>query len=166
MFRGHLKIILLKALAEKESSGYDLMRRLQEKLGCKPSPGSLYPVLDEFASQGLVSSKEEGKSKVYALTAKGKTELKTLEQKRGEALHAMASNLKMWGMLSGEDVSFQLSIFERLEKDEPPFGDLSKEMYDLKEAIGPIAGLKDEATRKSVKAILRTAINDLRKALR
>jgi DNA-binding PadR family transcriptional regulator len=163
MFRGHLKLIILKALAERDSSGYDLMKRLQEKLGCKPSPGSLYPLLDELAAQDLVSSHEAGKSKVYAITAKGKAELKAMQQRKGEILQAMQSNLRMWGMLSGDDVSFQLGIFERLARDEAPFGELSKDMWDLKQALGEAHKVIDPVRRKEIKKVLNDAARRLRR---
>lgn len=162
MFRGHLKIILLRTLAEKKSSGYELMKRLQEKIGCKPSPGSLYPLLDELASHDLVSSQEKGKSKIYSITSKGKAELTTLEQKRNEILQTMASNMKMWGVISGEDVSFQLGIFERLSKGELPFGDLSQEMCELKDTMATFQRA-DSQTRKTVKRVLQATTKQLKK---
>jgi len=166
MFRGHLKIIILKALAESRSSGYGLMKRLQEQVGCKPSPGSLYPLLDELASRGLVSSQARGKSKVYAITAKGKTELRAMEGKRAEIFQAMQRNIRMWGVLSGEDVSFQLGLFERLSRGELPFGDLSREMLELKDTLAMIHRVHDPARRTAIRRVLRETTIRLRRAVR
>ncbi len=166
MFRGHLKIILLRTLAGKESSGYELMKHLQQTLGCKPSPGSLYPLLDELASQRLVSSSTVGKSKVYAITAQGKAELAALQKKRQEILQAMQNNIRMWGMLSGEDVSFQLGIFERLARGKLPFMELSSEMGELKDLLGSVHKLEDRAKRKRLRKILQRTNHQLRGLLK
>lgn len=40
--------------------------------GWRPSPGSVYPLLDEMSQEGLVQKKEDGR---YELTEKGKQEL-------------------------------------------------------------------------------------------
>jgi DNA-binding PadR family transcriptional regulator len=76
-----LKFIVLALLAVKPSHGYELSKAIEEvTLGTlKASPGSLYPVLRELSSEGLVEEKVEVEGgrlrKVYTLTEKGWDEL-------------------------------------------------------------------------------------------
>jgi DNA-binding PadR family transcriptional regulator len=74
--RGGVRDLLLAALVEGPAHGYELMRRLQERSGgrWRPSPGSVYPLLQLFADQGLVAvSGAEGR-KVFELTAVGRAQ--------------------------------------------------------------------------------------------
>ena len=57
MLRGFLKIVVLKALAESPKSGYSLMKFIEERVGSKPSSGSMYPLLDSLKTEGLVEAK-------------------------------------------------------------------------------------------------------------
>ncbi len=81
--RGYLKFFVLKQLLKKPSTGYSIAKELQTNYGLKPSPGSLYPLLAQLKSQGLISIKEKTKSKkVYAITSKGKAVLAKIEKER------------------------------------------------------------------------------------
>ncbi len=163
MFHGHLKIILLKAIAKKACSGYDLMKSIEQAIGSKPSPGSVYPLLDELASRDFVSSQIKGKSKVYTITPDGKAELKLLQQKRDEILESMKSNLKMWGMISGEDVSSHIAMFESLSRDELPFQGMSQEICTFKDILGKICMMHDAGKRKKARRVVQEAIKKMQR---
>ena len=51
MLRGFLRIVVLKALAESPKSGYALMKYIEERIGSKPSSGSMYPLLDKLKTE-------------------------------------------------------------------------------------------------------------------
>lgn len=53
--------------------GYQIMQELQERSrgAWQPSPGSIYPKLQQLTDEGLVSSSEEDGRKVFALTEAG-----------------------------------------------------------------------------------------------
>ena len=76
-----LKFIVLTLLAVKPSHGYELSKAIEEvTLGTlKAGPGSLYPVLRELSSEGLIEERVEVEAgrlrKVYRLTEKGWEEL-------------------------------------------------------------------------------------------
>ncbi|MGC9385283.1 MAG: PadR family transcriptional regulator, partial [Kosmotogaceae bacterium] len=58
MIRGHLKVMVLKGLSEKRMTGYSLMKYIDEKIGVKPSPGSMYPLLKDLEKEDLIRSKK------------------------------------------------------------------------------------------------------------
>ncbi len=81
-----IKFFIMTLLAIKPSHGYEILRRIEEVTGgiIKVSPGSLYPLLKEMLSEGLVEEEtiiEGGRiRKVYRLTDKGyKEAAKSLE---------------------------------------------------------------------------------------
>lgn len=96
--KGYLKFFVLKQLLKKPSTGYSIAKELQTNYGLKPSPGSLYPLLAQLKSQGLISIKEKEKTKskkVYVITSKGRAVLAKIEKEkekiidRVKAIHAM-----------------------------------------------------------------------------
>jgi len=72
--RGEVRDLLLAALLEGPAHGYELMRRLEEGSGgrWRPSPGSVYPLLQLFVDQGLVEGLEVEGRKVFKLTDAGR----------------------------------------------------------------------------------------------
>lgn len=74
--RGEVRDLLLAALVEGPAHGYELMRRLEERSGgrWRPSPGSVYPLLQLFADQGLVAVRDMAGRKVFELTDAGRAQ--------------------------------------------------------------------------------------------
>ena len=74
--RGEVRDLLLAALLDGPAHGYELMRRLEEKAGgrWRPSPGSVYPLLQLLEDQGLARGQEEEGRKVYELTREGQAQ--------------------------------------------------------------------------------------------
>jgi DNA-binding PadR family transcriptional regulator len=75
--RGEVRDLLLAALLEGPSHGYELMRWLEERSGgrWRPSPGSVYPLLQLFEDEGLAEGREQGGGrKVFALTEAGRAQ--------------------------------------------------------------------------------------------
>lgn len=62
-------------LSQKSRHGYEIMSEVEERIGKKPSTGQIYPLLEDFEKNGLVSSKKkkvDGRTrKVYKLTEEG-----------------------------------------------------------------------------------------------
>lgn len=79
MRMGLTKLFMLHALAEGPAHGYALARRTEElsASACKPTAGTIYPVLQEWEREGLVVSFDQvvqGRArKVYTLTAAGRS---------------------------------------------------------------------------------------------
>ncbi len=64
---------LLRCLKEGEMHGLQMIHRLKKVTSgaWEPSPGSVYPVLQEFEKQGIIKRRDEGRSVFYSLTPKG-----------------------------------------------------------------------------------------------
>jgi len=72
--RGEVRNLLLAALLDGPAHGYELMSWLEDRSGgrWRPSPGSVYPLLQLFEDEGLATGHEQGGRKVFALTEAGR----------------------------------------------------------------------------------------------
>lgn len=72
--RGDLEPIILNLLHEKPMHGYEIIRTLEERSHgfWRPSPGSVYPILQFLEEQDLVVSSEQNGKKTYTITTQGK----------------------------------------------------------------------------------------------
>jgi DNA-binding PadR family transcriptional regulator len=73
--RGDIRTAILALLAEQPMHGYQIIQELTERTGgvWQPSPGSVYPTLQQLEDEDLVreTASESGK-RVYALTEPGR----------------------------------------------------------------------------------------------
>ena len=163
MLRGFLKIVVLKALGESSKSGYSLMKYVEEKVGSKPSSGSMYPLLDALKADGLVEAKGVGRSTEYKLTITGKHKLETIEEKRNECLESMLEGMKMMSALTGEDMHFPMAMIESVRKGEMPFKEVNPEWDNLRNQMFVMwksGQLKKNAPK--VRKILSTTFKELK----
>jgi DNA-binding PadR family transcriptional regulator len=74
MRRGMVPDLVLAALLDGPAHGYELMDRLESSSGgsWRPSPGSIYPLLQMFEDKGLVESRESEGRRVFSLTDAGR----------------------------------------------------------------------------------------------
>lgn len=72
--RGSIRLLVLSALTERPMHGYEIIGVLEERSGgrWRPSAGSVYPTLQSFEDEGLVTSEEVEGKRVYALTEAGR----------------------------------------------------------------------------------------------
>jgi DNA-binding PadR family transcriptional regulator len=87
---GDLKLVILKLLSEEPSYGYQLMKKMEQRLsgGYSPSPGVIYPTLTLLEEEGLASVwTSADNKKVYTVTPAGLEYLKA-NQERVEELFA------------------------------------------------------------------------------
>jgi DNA-binding PadR family transcriptional regulator len=91
--RGDVRIAVLALLAEEPMHGYQIMTELTERSGgiWRPSPGSIYPLLQQLADEGLVTGDHEGDRKVFRLTPAGQA-----------AAAEQASTMPIWERVAGE----------------------------------------------------------------
>jgi len=73
-----VKLMVLRSLVDKPKHGYEIMKDL-EVCGCRPSPGSVYPVLKSLENEGIILKKISGRKKVYTITAAAKKMIKTAQ---------------------------------------------------------------------------------------
>jgi DNA-binding PadR family transcriptional regulator len=77
------KFFVLSVLHQKPMHGYEVVQAVERTTGgcCSPTEGTVYPVLNEFAAGGYLSSHIEAvqgrERKVYSLTDKGREAFQT-----------------------------------------------------------------------------------------
>jgi DNA-binding PadR family transcriptional regulator len=72
--RGDVRAGILALLAEAPRNGYQIMQELEERSRgmWRPSPGSVYPALQQLEDEGLVRAEEAGGGRTFHLTDKGR----------------------------------------------------------------------------------------------
>lgn len=72
--RGAVRAAILHLLAEEPMHGYQIMQELSERTDgvWRPSPGSIYPTLQQLADQDLIRAEDAEGKKVYHLTETGR----------------------------------------------------------------------------------------------
>jgi DNA-binding PadR family transcriptional regulator len=92
--RGDVRAALLVLLDEEPRNGYGLMQEIESRSGgvWRPSPGSVYPALQQLEDEGLVRAGEAGGRRQFELTDEGR---KYVEENRD----ALA---EPWAEVAGE----------------------------------------------------------------
>src|SRR5690349_20958471 len=74
--RGDIRAAILALLAEQPMHGYQIIREIGERSegAWAPSPGSVYPTLQQLTDEGLVRSDETDGKRVYELTDEGRAQ--------------------------------------------------------------------------------------------
>ena len=74
--RGDVRLAILGLLAEGPQNGYAIIKTIAERTGgaWKPSPGSVYPTLQQLVDEDLVVSTGDGRKTLFELTDAGKAE--------------------------------------------------------------------------------------------
>ncbi|HSI92935.1 MAG TPA: PadR family transcriptional regulator [Jiangellaceae bacterium] len=72
--RGDIRAAILAVLAERSANGYQIIQEIAERSDgvWKPSPGSIYPTLQQLEDEGLVRADEQGGRRVFHLTDAGR----------------------------------------------------------------------------------------------
>jgi DNA-binding PadR family transcriptional regulator len=75
--RGDVRLALLLLLGEEPRNGYQLMQTIEERSDgrWRPSPGSVYPTLQQLQDEGLVTVSEEDGRRTFSLTDAGRAEV-------------------------------------------------------------------------------------------
>lgn len=75
--RGDVRTAVLQLLAEEPMHGYQLMQAIADRTGGRwaPSPGTIYPTLNQLADEGLVVTTTESGRKLATLTDEGRVHL-------------------------------------------------------------------------------------------
>ena len=72
--RGDVRAAILSLLSESPSNGYGLIKAIAEKTGgsWRPSPGSVYPTLQQLVDEELIISTGDGRRTEFELTETGR----------------------------------------------------------------------------------------------
>ncbi len=102
------KYFILAELSRKETHGYELMANLGVRMGKKPSPSQVYPVLKQLKGLGYVEIRTEKNrgAKYYRLTPSGR-KMFNLLKKRFELMmrSAMRESIKVCNHCGCEMIS-------------------------------------------------------------
>src|SRR2546428_5135163 len=73
MRRGWLRPWVISMIARSPKNGAEIIDEIEKMSwgGWRPSPGSIYPLLDQMVQEGAIRKREDGR---YELTDKGKDE--------------------------------------------------------------------------------------------
>jgi DNA-binding PadR family transcriptional regulator len=130
-------------LNEEPRNGYQIMQEVEERSDgvWRPSPGSVYPALQQLEDEGLIRSQELEGRKLFQLTDEGRAYV----QERGEDKPAP------WEQMSG-DVSDQMR-------------ELGKLMREVGFAFAQVMKTGSEAQIGEARKVLSTARKDLYRIL-
>jgi DNA-binding PadR family transcriptional regulator len=72
--KGDVRSAILSLLSEAPTNGYGLIKAIHAKTegAWRPSPGSVYPTLQQLVDEGLIAPTSEGARAEYALTDEGR----------------------------------------------------------------------------------------------
>jgi len=72
--RGDVRAAILALLREGPRNGYQIMSEIEERSGgaWRPSPGAVYPALQQLADEGQVEAEESGGRRTFSLTDAGR----------------------------------------------------------------------------------------------
>ncbi len=72
--RGDVRAAALALLSEQPQNGYQIIQQIAERSGgvWRPSPGSVYPALQQLEDEGLIRSVERGGRRSFELTDAGR----------------------------------------------------------------------------------------------
>jgi DNA-binding PadR family transcriptional regulator len=112
--RGLLRPWILNLLSRTPKNGAEIMDDIERMSwgGWRPSPGSIYPLLDEMTKDGLINKRDDGR---YEITEKGKSES---EWTFGMPFFGNPPPHGVEQMLS--EINGYVSYFEDLSRSDPP----------------------------------------------
>ncbi|SEG10298.1 Transcriptional regulator PadR-like family protein [Thermomonospora echinospora] len=72
--KGNIRAAILALLAEEPRNGYQIIQQIDQRSGgaWKPSPGAVYPALQQLADEGLIRVEEGQGRKTCSLTDEGR----------------------------------------------------------------------------------------------
>jgi DNA-binding PadR family transcriptional regulator len=93
--RGDVRAALLVLLEEEPRNGYQLMQEIEQRSdgAWRPSPGSVYPALQQLEDEGLVRVEETEGHKAYALTDEGRAHVESHRDQLGAPWDAVKGDM-------------------------------------------------------------------------
>jgi DNA-binding PadR family transcriptional regulator len=95
--RGDIRTAALLLLAEEPRNGYQIMQEVEERSdgAWRPSPGSVYPALQQLEDEGLIRSSQGGggTGKVFELTDAGQAHVQERDSEAPAPWEQMSSDV-------------------------------------------------------------------------
>ncbi|MFT4028564.1 MAG: PadR family transcriptional regulator [Protaetiibacter sp.] len=104
--RGDIRAVILSVLGEGPSNGYSIIKTIAERTNgsWRPSPGSVYPTLQQLVDEELIEATGEGRRTEYALTEAGRAYVKDNAEELSRAWASGAPKR------SEQELAFQQSV--------------------------------------------------------
>ncbi len=92
--RGDVRAAALLLLAEEPRNGYQLMQEIESRTNglWRPSPGSIYPVLQQLEDEGLVTPEGPEGRRAYQLTEAGRAHVEAHAAELGSPWDAVSES--------------------------------------------------------------------------
>jgi DNA-binding PadR family transcriptional regulator len=90
--RGDVRTGILAVLADGQRNGYQIIQEISERTGgaWKPSPGSVYPTLQQLEDEGLVTADRPEGRRMFDLTEDGRAYVRDHTDELAEVWESMA----------------------------------------------------------------------------
>jgi DNA-binding PadR family transcriptional regulator len=90
--RGDVRAAILALVQEGPRNGYQIMSEIEERSGgaWRPSPGAVYPALQQLADEGLIEGEESAGRRTFTLTDAGRRYIEENPERARAAWEAMA----------------------------------------------------------------------------
>jgi DNA-binding PadR family transcriptional regulator len=91
--RGDVRAAILALLREGPRNGYQIMSEIEERSGgaWRPSPGAVYPALQQLDDEGLIEAREASGRRTFSLTAEGRRYVEENPERARAAWESMTS---------------------------------------------------------------------------
>src|SRR5215813_983344 len=92
--RGDVRAAILALLREGPRNGYQIMAEIEERSGgaWRPSPGAVYPALQQLADEGLIEAEESAGRRAFSLTDEGRRYIEENPEMARAAWESMAQD--------------------------------------------------------------------------
>ena len=107
--RGDVRAALLLLLEEQPQNGYQLIQEIERRTEgvWKPSPGSVYPALQQLEDEGLVHTIELEGKRAYELTPEGREYVESNREELGNPFEAATGGMDE-GVMDLRGLMFQV----------------------------------------------------------
>jgi DNA-binding PadR family transcriptional regulator len=107
--RGDVRAALLLLLEEQPQNGYQLIQEIERRTDgiWKPSPGSVYPALQQLEDEGLVQASETEGKRAFELTDQGRDYVNANRDELGDPFEAATGGMDA-GVMDLRGLMFQV----------------------------------------------------------
>jgi DNA-binding PadR family transcriptional regulator len=93
--RGDVRAAALALLSERPRNGYQIIQEIAERSHgiWRPSPGSVYPALQQLEDEGLIRAEESGGRRTFRLTEDGRAYVRRNDAQIGEPWAEVADSV-------------------------------------------------------------------------
>jgi DNA-binding PadR family transcriptional regulator len=94
--RGDVRAALLALLAEESRNGYQLIQQIEDRSGgeWRPSPGAVYPALQQLTDEGLIEAEEHDGRRTFRLSESGRAYVEAHPDEVNAPWEAMTSDVR------------------------------------------------------------------------